>query len=618
MCGIHFILDRQKTLDREPVRQMCRAAVHRGPDHSAHLSFQTQHSKIFLGSNRLKILDYREAANQPFTSSCGRYTLIYNGEIYDFEELKNKLLQKGRQFRTQSDTEVLLELLIEKGIDALSELNGMFAFVFYDHQKEQLLLARDRHGIKPLFYSETNHHFLASSEIKGILSSGLVEKKLKREQLYHYLQFRYAQKPQTVFDGIFELEAGHYIQIEKGKVDAPKSFIHNLSTLDLELNEEEILLKTEELLTDAIFRQLNGESPKGLFLSGGVDSTLILALLQSNGFQSLQTYSITQDASEDSFGTKDSYFAKKAARQYGFPHHEVLIKPEMLQNFEAYVEKIDQPIGDSGAFLTHILSGKAAQNGKIAFSGAGADELFAGYNRHQAFYAYLKHYILLQLSQPLWKTIRFLPTGFNHPFRKQFQLLKKLSASLNTDPAITFGNFASFRAFHQESLIPKWTIDQADDFVDKNFKAALRYDYEHYLQSDVLAISDRMSMQQSLELRVPYLDNELVDFARQLSAHQLMAHGPKWILKDILKKYGGEVYAKRAKEGFGLPFGNWIRQKENAFLLDYLTQPRFIIFEYVDYSLVQKLVHEHLNRKADYTLELWSLLTLSVWLEKNF
>ncbi|CAN5431976.1 asparagine synthase (glutamine-hydrolyzing) [soil metagenome] len=619
MCGINLIIDKKGILDFIPIKKMNLASHHRGPDFQHFLEIKKSDFNIFLGHNRLKIIDPGDRANQPMVSSCGRYYLSYNGEIYNFYEIKNRLIDQGVKFTTHSDTEVLLNLLVKKGESALTDLQGMFAFVFYDQERDKFLLARDRHGMKPLYYFDNENFFIVSSETRAILASGLIKKELNEEQVYFYLQYKFAKAPETFYKGITALLPGNVMEYQNHHASVKSYFISTRLPNENSDDLEEILVKTEDLLIDSISRHLISDVPAALFLSGGVDSTLLLALIIKAGLPQIPSFSIVNHPKEKSFGTQDYKYAKKAADHYGSFHYEYQLDAEILERFEEFIQNMDQPIGDSAGLLTYVLSEKASQKAGIVLSGAGADEVFAGYNRHLAFYRYLKyHSSIVKFLPTLQGASRILPTGFEHPFRKKFQLLKKFFLNLNKDTATTYNNFLSFPDFKRFNAT-LWSSNgnqktQNEDILRK----ALQHDRENYLVSDVLSINDLMSMQHSLEIRMPYLDDPLTSYIDALPGKTLLAGGRKWILNSILAKNGGSEFVKRPKEGFGLPFGRWLKIPESSTLRKQLSDNQNILFKYIDKDQVRGILKSHTKNEKDCTLELWSLIVLSAWLNKEF
>ncbi|MTI30593.1 asparagine synthase (glutamine-hydrolyzing) [Xanthovirga aplysinae] len=621
MCGIHLIWDRKGNYDDCIIENMLQSTTYRGPDHAAFRSYTFNNQKLFLAANRLRVSEVSSLADQPYSSNCGNYSLIFNGEIYNFFDLRNELLQKGHSFNSISDTEVLLKLLIEEGRKAIPRLNGMFAFAFWDHQKNELLLARDRHGMKPLFYFQKENTFIAASETKGLLASGLIQKELNKNAVHHYLQFKYAPKPETFYKNIFQVEEGHFLLIKDGKIAQKKAFIPNKQGLPkIPEDKKGVIKKAEDLITDALFSQIESQKPVGLFLSGGVDSTLLLALNNKHGGAPLPCFSIVHDSKEGSFGTKDQHFARQAAKKYqAASYEEIIVKEDILKNLPSIIGQMDQPIGDSASLMTYLLSEKASKTMGVVLSGAGADELFAGYNRHYAFYQYLNYFGKLKNFYPLIKQVSgSLPTGINSPFRKKFRLWKKMGRSLSPSPEQTFLNFSSFEEFTKSISLKSFKKFSEEKFIEKHFRQALEFDRSNYLTGDILSLNDQMSMLHSLEMRMPYLNNEILNFTHQLPSTYLINGGKKWLLKNILNQMDGLVFSQRPKEGLGLPFGNWLKKQGNHYLWDFLQNDQAIIFEFISREKIKSFLKEHQSNKTDHSLLLWSILTLSIWLEKHF
>ncbi|WP_017731050.1 asparagine synthase (glutamine-hydrolyzing) [Nafulsella turpanensis] len=625
MCGVNLVLDRKGQLKTdEAIRRMNAATRHRGPDAEDYVRLPDTHStQLFIGSNRLKILDLGELGNQPM--QCGeqgqageRFTLSYNGELYNFPELKNELLQKGFTFRTRTDTEVILYALAEWGEAALPRFRGMFALAFYDQQTGSLLLARDRHGMKPLYYFNNESYLLVSSELRGLLASGLVPKILNEQQVYHYLQFKHAQKPFTFFQQVFELLPGHRLKWTAGQPDIeisawPQPALPQIT----DYSPAALLENLEERLTDALFTHLQSDRPVGLFLSGGVDSTLMLALLQKNGSQLPLCFTISNSQEEARWGTQDFLWAEKAANHYGVAHFPLEIGESLLEEFPSFASTQDQPIGDGAAWLTALLSRQAQKRVQVVMSGAGADELFGGYNRHQAFYAYLKHYQKLQWLLPaLRPTAGLIPPGLIPPLRKPFRLWKKLLNDLTPSPAQTFSNFVSFQ--FQDGLRQAELHNSSCNFTEGWMQSALQYDRQQYLVSDILALSDKASMQHSVEMRMPFLSEEVAPFAEALPPSVLMEKGRKWLLAEMLQNNGGRGYAQRKKEGFGLPFGLWVRKGKTDHLWQWLSDKNHPLQAFVESEKIQQLLQLHKSGKEDFSQELFSLLTLAHWLDHQF
>ncbi len=601
----------------EAIRQMLSATTHRGPDHMGKRLFSIKDANVHIGANRLRIHDITERSDQPFQDISGRYAIAFNGEIYNYDELKNELIRNGCVFRTSSDTEVLLQWLIQKGEQGIRSLNGMFAFAYFDLEMGSMIVARDSWGMKPLYYTNTGTQIIISSELQGILASGLVKRSLNRTQIVHYLQYKYAGRPETFYENILELEPGFYLKYEKGEYKVIRYKETSEFLFNIEAGEKTNRLSTEieKLLRNSLLTHLQSEVPLGLLLSGGVDSTLLLALAREEGY-SVPTFSIVNHKSDVSYGTEDYKYARKAALQYRSDHTVIEVDDTILGGFNEFISQMDQPVADSGAWMTWLICQKASESVKVVLSGAGADELFAGYNRHRAYYWYLRHHKEVKALMP---AIRFtgsvLPDGRNFPLRKRVHLYKKWAQSIDSDPVVTWNRMISTPEYMDINNIGLWP-----DMMNTNayMRHALENDRLQYLISDVLAISDRMSMQSSLEMRMPYLDGALSDFARSISPEILLMHGGKGILKEILKTYGGKKFAFRKKEGFGLPAGNWFRNKKHDYLWGLFSGNDHLIFDFVKQEEILKMIERHRGGAVDLSQKLWSVLVLGHWLAKEF
>ena len=600
MCGINVIVGRGDSITRDSLLSMQSCLVHRGPDHGHVFQDQWGSSMLMIGSNRLQVVDENPLSNQPFHSSDGRYCLVYNGEIYNYHDLKNQLLAKQYAFSTASDTEVLLYWLVEYGEAGIKELNGMFAFVFVDLQEQKVLFGRDRHGIKPLFYHEGKDILIISSEIQGIVASGLVKKKLNTAVIPHYLSYKYAPRPATFYKDILELEPGMCsIYLNTTPVSKSDFGIKSIS----DGND----LKT--VLIDTLTRQFEGVEIPGLMLSGGVDSTLLLALLNKElGFSGLHTYTMAYSMGGKPLANDDTNFARKAAIQFMANHQEVSVDSDVLLRMPEFMSVMDQPIADSGAFATWLVAERAGKDSKVLLSGAGADEVFAGYNRHRAYHFYLKNHKKWWFN--FLKQGRQLPQqglGLNH--------LHKLVSAIDDDPSITYRKMLTFDVFKNPTdVAPIWPRDRT---LVYNLEQALLHDKTQYLVSDVLAITDRSSMRASVEVRVPYLDDVVVNYASQFSGTELLRHGRKWMLNNLLEDFGGSKFIKRKKTGFGLPTNYWFNDKSTDWLWSFMEKDAYL-FDFVHKPLISRLLADHKRGARNNGLELWAVLILQQWLEKEF
>ncbi len=610
MCGINLIIDKTKRLQTSVIEKMAETTRYRGPDEMRLQVIQTQHANYLMAVNRLMITDQTDSASQPMISADKKYALLFNGEIYNYAILKNELLDRGISFNTFSDTEVLFKWLIIHGKDGIDVLEGMFAFVFIVFEKDEVVAARDRFGIKPLHYFMDEKYAIFSSEIKPLVNSGLVEKKLDGPQIRHYLAWKYVQSPGTFYENIFTLEHGKAITLSHEK---KAIFSYGKKAENEECKGASDPDKAEALLTESLLRQIDAKVPLGLLLSGGVDSTLLLALAHKEGF-TLPTFSIINSAKDAGYGTEDYKFSRLAASAYRSDHHEMEVDISVLDGFFEHIKFMDQPIGDSAWLLTSVISENASKSMKILLSGAGADELFAGYNRHWAFYQYLKHRKLFDTLHPFVKTFtKALPSSLPPPLANRIRLMKKWANSHDRDPWRTWINYLTFNELNIEL-----NSGGKNGGISDWFTIALNHDRDNYLVNDVLALSDRASMRHGIELRVPYLDDNLRQYLMSFDQIRLIERGRKWLLKEILKKYGGKKFVDRRKEGFGLPLGRWLFDKRAENLWGPLNSRESIIYEFIEKPWLDRLTDQHKRRREDHGPLLWSVIVLAHWLEQNF
>lgn len=618
MCGINFIIDKHKKFGSDLIDGMSASTRHRGPDESRSHRIDANTKTFFIAANRLKITDPSEAASQPFLSPDSKYALLFNGEIYNFHALKNELLDKKIHFSSHSDTEVLFHWLQLYGENGIENLEGMFSFIYIDVEKNKVLIARDRFGIKPIYYYEDDSCFIASSEIKSIIGTGLVKKEINAAQIHHYLLYKYAKQPETLYRNIFEVQNGTALHIKNNEFQVGNYFQREIKSSSPVPN----LTTIEEHITNSLIQQLVAQVPLGLLLSGGVDSTLLLAIAHKEGF-TLPTYSIVNSKADRSFGTKDYHYSKLAASLYKSEHHELEIDISILNQFDDFIDSIDQPIGDSSLLMTSEICRSASKSlpeqagMKILLSGAGADELFAGYNRHLAFHKYLNNQNKLELLNPFLKPVlKLLPSGFPHPLRKSFRLAKKWLKSIDSSPINTYRNYLIFN-----ELISNGDDKDFNDQYDHNsdiFGWALNHDQNNYMIGDVLALSDKASMLHGIEMRVPYLDEKLSDYLTGLPPSSLINNGRKWILRELLTKHGGRKFVNRPKEGFGLPLSSWLFDKKISHLWELFDLKESIIFNYLEKSKFDFLVKQQKQKSEDHGTLLWSILVLGHWLQRNF
>ncbi len=617
MCGINCIIDKNSNLPPHLVGLMNQAIHYRGPDHQNILSENMNHGTIYLGANRLRIADQDPASDQPMFSADRKKVLIFSGEIYNYPDLKKKLIQQGIIFKTESDTEVLLNMLSLKGEEAIHELKGMFAFVFVDFTRNRLIAARDRHGMKPFFYADTPSAFIISSESKAVIASGLTQGKLSEEGIKEYLKYRYINHPRTIYEGIFQLTPGTFISIDLQTHKIEEITFIKTTIIPSPRTAADLISVVEEKIVESLKKHLSSSKPAGLMLSGGVDSSLLLYLARKHDLSLEYFYSAVNKSEDEIYGTRDYEYSKWIAEKFNLPNHSILeFDNRILHELPGQVKMLDLPVGDSAFILTDILSKAASGQVGVLITGAGADEYFAGYNRHMAYKHYLDYYTFFKILAPFNRAIAdFLNSGKNHPLRKKYRLARKFLKDLRRDPELTYDNFMSSGVADQEEVFDDSNTGRIPGNRENYLKNALNRDRREYLVNDILLMTDQVTLYNGLEVRSPYLDDDLVETVQNIPPSILMKEGQKWILKKILKNYGMNPIAERPKEGFGLPFGKWIREREFDYLRNDMIDKNNRLFQYVDPSRLNSLMQSHMELKEDNSQSLFSILVLSEWLK---
>ena len=585
MCGIHLIWG--KGANREAIQKLVDASHHRGPDQSA---IYSPWAGLWIGVNRLKILHPGPDADQPFWDSAGKRLLIFNGEIYNFRELRSLLVKMGIQFITQSDTEVLLYYLQHFGSQGLEKLNGMFALIYVDLISKSVLVAVDRNGEKPLYYAQNQETLLISSEIRGI--SSLQDYRPDWEQVEHYFYFRAPLPGKTFHRGIRAWKPGRYSTIYRqdtfrwDRINAPK-----------EPEESPSQAVFQQFLEKAVINQFHAEVPVGVLLSGGADSSLLYSLWYRQTGTKLSAFTLQL---ENKYRRKyrDADAAIRLTKQIPAEHHLIKIDQDIFfENWEDYLRSVDLPIGDSAGFLTWMIGKKAKSEVKVLISGAGADELWGGYQRHAAFARYWERH-------PFWSNwdsfFEKFPLGRNW---------KKYMAAISPDPNETFLNFSALQNPPADMV-----ADYTRIFNSKleEYKRMLDFDRQVYLVQDVLKIHDNALMAHGIEGRAPYLDASILGLWRKVNDPTLL-RGKPWI-KNILRENDLAWVADRRKSGFGLPLKEWLSEKGAFSKRVFSTLKTFdgSHGEHFPLPVRQLLQHPEQGVKSQF-LTLYNLFLLAEW-----
>jgi len=591
--------------DEELLNRMNIITSHRGPDGKG--AFYD--GGISLGHNRLSIIDISESASQPMLSSDGRFAIVFNGEIYNFKELK-KELEGEYNFKTKSDTEVILAAYSKWGKDCLNKLNGMFAFAVWNKEKKELFLARDHVGIKPLYYFWGNNKFIFSSEIKGILEHD-VPRILNKGAFNHYFRVLYTPEPLTMFEGIYKLPPATYAVLSNGKLKIEKYW--KLEDQKYNKNKKEIQKNVKEKVLQSVKDQLISDKPLGLYLSGGIDSSVILYAM-SKAKQNIETFSVgfdLVDKKESDKFNKDFYLARKTAKYYGTKHHEVLLKPDdVLKYIEKAVIQMDEPISNPTSISMMRLAEFAKDKVDVVLGGDGGDELFGGYERYRLskiasiYQSILPAFIrnILSFNKKLNKLN--IPAGIDRFALFMFMKDKVLKRVISQN---IFDKKKSKQFFDE-----KYFKESSKDFE----KVFMNTDRQSWLVDESLMRSDKMSMGSGLEVRVPLLDKELVSFANTIpTKYKVSSSNTKIIFKEAFKKDLPPYLLKEPKRGWFSPGAKWLRD-EGIYLVakevlskDYNETTKSLF----NWEEVQKILEDHCSKKEYNITIIWALLTFQIW-----
>lgn len=638
MCGIAGFFSAEGFFKKEQLFEMTQRVVHRGPDSGG----EFQDDFCGLGHRRLSIIDLSNRASQPMYSANDRYVIVYNGEVYNYREIGAKFgkITQGNpdfSFKSSSDTEVILEAFSKYGPDFVQELNGMFAFAIYDKLENELYLYRDRIGIKPVFYYWDGKNFAFASELKSITCLHQIPLTINHAAVNRFLHFGYVPTPHSIYENIFKMESGSMIKVSSKGMETKKYWsIHNKISSNVITREDQALVKISDLLISSVQYQLKSDVPFGVFLSGGIDSSLITAQATILSTMKVNTFSIGFEENSHN----ESEYAKAVANYLGTTHHEFIISyKDALKLIDTITDTYDEPFADSSCIPTMLVSKLASEYVRVTLSGEGGDELFFGYG------AYIW---ANRLSNPLVRMARKPAANFLSKLSSRYQRVSKLldyekSRSLRSH--IFSQEQYLFTEREIEGLLRHQTevsISESDRFysgdylklaMDPNAEGGVNvqerrleaielqalYDVENYLQDDLLTKVDRASMKYSLETRVPYLDHRIVEMAVNISPHLKYRRGvTKYILKKVLYQYVPKHLFDKPKQGFAIPLNKWLKTSLKYLIDHYLSEDTVNKFGILSYDAV-KACKESYFQGADYMYNrLWQLIVLQMWLEKHF
>ena len=620
-------------------RDMIHAIKHRGPNDSG-VFFR---NGVGLSHARLSILDVSTLGHQPMSDLDQNVWIIFNGEIYNFKDLRKDLLQKGYVFKSNSDTEVIIYAYKEYGVECFKKMHGMFALAIFDLKKDELILARDRMGKKPLYWSiGKNREIFFASEIKSLMKNPFWTGELRSDSIIQYLANDYVPTPYTMFNGVYKLEPGYILRFNRANKSFTKERFWDIGVNEVDrkyehFTNEQLQKKLGDLLAKSVSDRLVADVPVGVFLSGGIDSSLVAYYAkQAKSGGVVNSFSIGFE--EKTFDESD--YAKMVAKHIGTSHHhKIVTERDALDVIPKIVEIFDEPIADSSIIPTYLLSEFANKNITVALGGDGADELFGGY---QTFIAdqfiksvpFLPQSLIKNTLKPLLTILPFSDKNFSLPF-----VMQKFITGLNNNPAIrhgswlgsfgaseikkmikpSFSNVISLGVKDLERVLYSNSIEYYDRYKNKigSDNAVLAMYARSYLLDEVLVKTDRASMAASIELRSPFLDTNIVDFAYSLDYSNKVKYGStKMILRDHASLMLPEVIVKRPKKGFGAPVSKWLRNDLKA-MVDENLNSKIIEKEGIfNAQYVDRLVHEHQNGIHEHRKELWNLLMFQLWKNK--
>lgn len=612
MCGICGYYSTFGLFSDNDLIQSVRSLAHRGPDAEGIYLDNT----IGLGHRRLSIIDLSPSANQPMHSLCGKYVIVYNGEVYNYKEIAKDL---NTTFKTHSDTEVVLEAFAKWKEDVIYKLNGMFAFAIYDKYQQELFLFRDRMGIKPLYYFYDGKNLAFASELKSLLKFSYIKKKLNinKKVIPVFLNLGYIPEPYTIYENIYKLPAGSYLKLSSDKINIVYYWkLENVISPFTIDNLNEAKEKLKQLIIGSVQYQLISDVPVGIFLSGGVDSTLITAVAQSTSSSSINTFSI---------GFKESKFneapyARKIANYLKTNHHEYTVtKQDAIELINELLQTYDEPFADSSAIPTMLVSKLAKQHVKTVLSGDGGDELFLGYGAYS--WAH-------RLSNPFIRFNRKIIAQLLKQLGNRSQRAAKLFEYQNVN-SIKTHIFSQEQYYFSQIEIQHLLTDKYKESIsiEENFSFSREltpqeeqafFDLKYYLKDDLLVKIDRASMKYGLETRVPFLDHRIVELSLNISPSLKIKNGiRKYLLKEILNDYMPKEYFNRPKWGFALPIGIWLKNDLKFLLDDYLSENIIRKHEIVKYEEVDKLKNDFLSSRDYLYGRLWLLIVLHKFFENT-
>ncbi|MEN8222004.1 MAG: asparagine synthase (glutamine-hydrolyzing) [Acidobacteriota bacterium] len=625
MCGICGFFQSDNSADEQTLRIMNDQIIHRGPDDDGYYF----NKRAGLAARRLSIIDLK-TGHQPLRSHSGENWITYNGEVYNFPELRKDLITRGYKFRTKTDTEVIVNMYEEFGTDFVKKLRGMFAIGIYDLKRDKLILARDHIGIKPLYYTvrKDNGSLVFGSEIKSILKYPGIEREIDHAGLDYFLSLEYIPAPYSIFEGINKLPPGHILTYQNSKLTIKKYWeVEKKSFSDDPEELKEIFLS---LLKESVKMRMISDVPLGAFLSGGIDSSAIVAMMAGLSDRKIKTFSIGFE--EKSYS--ELQYSKIISDKFGTDHYTKSLSPDINGLVDFLTDFLDEPLGDFSNFPTYLVSKTAREKVTVTLSGDGGDEIFGGYEHYiaQKVARGIDLSVLRPFHKILSKTTNLFPPS---ELKKGFvNRIKRFSEGLDNHPDNRHFRWMLFLSNEQKKRL------YSDEFLDAEFTRKLKerepfntyfehsrnfdginqdlyLDLKTYLVDNILVKVDRMSMATSLEARVPLLDYKMVEFAFSLPENlKLRGNTTKYFMKEALRGILPDEIIDRRKEGFSIPIKNWLKTDLKDLMMEYLSEKRVKESGLFNYKSINNMINEHLNNKQNHAHRLWSLILFNIWREK--
>lgn len=618
MCGIcgKFNFDINNEVDKGLIKKMCDTLIHRGPDDQGYYI----NKNIGLGMRRLSIIDLN-TGHQPISNENQKIWIVFNGEIYNYKELKQDLIKKGHQFKTGSDTEAIIHLYEEYDVDCLKHLRGMFSFAIWDTERERLFLARDRVGKKPLIYTVANNSIIFASELKAIIRDNSVKKEIDFDALDQYMSFQFVPAPYTIFKGINKLPPASYLLCEKGNITVKRYW-------ELDFNNK--IIMSEDEYAEGILRELEeavklrmiSDVPLGALLSGGIDSSAVVAIMKRLSDKPIKTFSIGFEEEEYS----EIKYARIVAEQFKTEHHEFIVKPNIIEILPELTWYYDEPFADKSAVPSYYVAKEAGKHLKVVLNGDGGDEAFAGYGRYDfgnniasLFPSSIKKQLINQIIKNYFK--------ISDRSKLISKMIKKIALNLfPVSRSIIFPEFFSGREKYNlynhntREALNHSILNKIDELLEgaadikEPIDAMINIDFNHYLSGDLLVKMDIASMTNSLEARSPFLDHKLLEFSMNIPCSFKIKNGvKKYILKRALSGILPDEILNRKKMGFSIPLIYWFRNELKGFAYQTILNDSDGIKLFFNLAYIKHLLDEHASGKKNHAHRIWSLIVFEMW-----